>query len=149
NAARFIARLAEAVHYAHQKSILHRDLKPSNILLEPLGPPASDATLSGFQPRLSDFGLAKLLASGLQDTRSSLLVGTPLYMAPEQLLSETSDFTPATDVYALGVMLYELLTLKTPFEGTTYVEVLDKLRSKSPPPVTQLNPEVPRDLATI
>jgi serine/threonine protein kinase len=149
NAARFIARLAEAVHYAHQKGILHRDLKPSNILLEPLGPPASDANLSRFQPRLSDFGLAKLLASGLQDTRSSLLVGTPLYMAPEQLLSETSDFPPATDVYALGVMLYELLTLKTPFEGATYVEVLDKLRSKPSPPVSQLNPDVPRDLATI
>lgn len=149
NAAAFVARLAAAVHYAHEKGILHRDLKPSNILLEPLDPQNGDGRLSGFHPRLSDFGLAKLLESGLQDTRSSLLVGTPLYMAPEQLSSDTKEFTPATDVYALGVVLYEMLTLRTPFEGASYVEVLDRLRSEKPVPAREHNPLVPSALETI
>lgn len=149
NAAAFVAKLAEAVHYAHEKGILHRDLKPSNILLEPIEPQTGRTLLSDYHPRLSDFGLAKLRENGLQDTRSSLLVGTPLYMAPEQCSSDTRHFTPATDVYSLGVILYEMLTLHPPFEGTTYVEVLDKLRSKQPLPVRQLNPAVPSALETI
>lgn len=149
DASTVIAKLAKGVHYAHEKGVLHRDLKPSNILLEPLHPQNDADELSSCQPRLTDFGLAKLLEGGLQDTRSSLLVGTPLYMAPEQLSSGTRNISRATDVYALGVVLYELLTLRTPFEGATYVEVLDKLRSGSPRPLCELNPGIPNDLETI
>jgi hypothetical protein len=149
DAAAFIAKLAEAVHYAHSKGILHRDLKPSNILLEPVNLDADGRELAEFQPRLTDFGLAKLMEAGLHDTRSSLLLGTPLYIAPEQLSNDTRRFSPATDVYALGVVLYELLTLRTPFEGASYVEVLDKLRSIDAPPLKQHNPTIPAELATL
>ncbi|QDU54825.1 serine/threonine-protein kinase [Aeoliella mucimassa] len=149
DAARLVADLAGAVHYAHGKGILHRDLKPSNILLEPLASYNDGKQLAEFQPKLTDFGLAKIAEAGLQDTRSSLLVGTPLYMAPEQLSSDAKRVSAATDVYALGAVLYELLTLRPPFEGSSYVEVLDKLHSGSPRPLRAERPEVSVDLETI
>ncbi len=148
-AARFIAQLAESVESAHQHGVLHRDLKPSNVLLEPSGKMASGDHLHEYEPRLTDFGLAKLLESGLQDTRSSLLVGTPLYMAPEQLATDSRRALPATDVYALGVMLFELLTLRTPFDGKSYVEILDKLRTAPPVQLCEAAPSLPVELQTI
>lgn len=148
-AAEFVANLASAVHYAHQQGVLHRDLKPSNIMLEPLGPNSTSQELTGFQPRLTDFGLAKLVESSLNDTRSSLLIGTPLYMAPEQLTTGTQQVTPATDVYSLGVILFELLTLRTPFSGDSYIEVLDKVRNEKPVPLKEISPTLPTDLQAI
>lgn len=148
-AAAFVAQLADAVQYAHDHGVLHRDLKPGNILLEPSAADPGSDELADFSPRLTDFGLAKLVEDNLFDTRSSLLVGTPLYMAPEQLSSDSADTTPATDVYALGVLLFELLTLRMPFEGKSYVEVLDRLRSQASPSLRDVNSNVPRDLETI
>lgn len=148
-AAAFVAQLADAVQYAHDHGVLHRDLKPGNILLEPSGADPVGEELADFSPRLTDFGLAKLVEDNIFDTRSSLLVGTPLYMAPEQLSSDSADTTAATDVYALGVLLFELLTLRTPFEGKSYVDVLDRLRSQPPRSPRDISPNVPRDLETI
>jgi tRNA A-37 threonylcarbamoyl transferase component Bud32 len=148
-AASFVAQIADAVDFAHNKGVLHRDLKPGNILLEPYGNSADDETLNGFRPLLTDFGLARLLEGGLKETRSSLLVGTPNYLPPEQLLGEHRQISPSTDIYSLGVILFELVTLRTPFEGSTYVEVLDKLRTKQPPRLQSLNPDVPQDFEAI
>ena len=148
--ARFVAELARSVHYAHQKGVLHRDLKPANVLLKPvehLGEGVGQ--LSDYEPRLTDFGLAKLAESSFADTRSSLLVGTPLYMAPEQLTESAHDQSPAVDVFSLGVILFELLTLQTPFTGTNYLSVVDQLRGATAPAVRQLAPHVSRDLETI
>lgn len=148
-AASFVATLGDAVHYAHENGVFHRDLKPGNILLESVAGENQSTELSDLQPRLTDFGLAKLLEASLQDTRSSLLVGTPLYMAPEQLSSQRGETSAATDVYGLGVILFELLTLRTPFEGSSYVAVLDKVRTAEPPRIRDLNSTVPRELETI
>ena len=90
------------------------------MLLEPLTPHTD--SLDDFNPRLTDFGLAKLLQESLHDTRSSVMIGTPLYMAPEQLLDDAEQEAAATDVYAMGVLLFELLTRQTPREGLGYVE---------------------------
>src|SRR5262249_59770378 len=96
-AAALLEKVARAVHYAHEHHILHRDLKPSNILLDEAG-----------EPQVSDFGLAKMLDSGLELTQPGDMVGTPLYMAPEQATGRSDQASPASDVWALGVMLYEL-----------------------------------------
>ncbi|MEM7315677.1 MAG: protein kinase, partial [Planctomycetota bacterium] len=96
-----------------------------------------------------DFGLAKMMESGLQDTRSSLLVGTPLYMAPEQLASSSRKVTLATDIYALGVILFELLTLRTPFDSDCYIDVIDRIRSDEPIQLPGLDSRIPTDLRTI
>lgn len=158
DAAAFVADLTDAVAFAHQQGVLHRDLKPGNVLLEPVSVENRSADLyngnrlgelTDYEPRLSDFGLAKLIENSFHQTRSSLLVGTPLYMAPEQLSGIDADATPMSDVYALGVILFELLTLKTPFEGSSYVEVLDSIRRGDPPGLRQLNPAAPPDLETI
>jgi serine/threonine protein kinase len=148
--AAFVAKLAGAVQYAHEQGVLHRDLKPSNILLEPVaGLAERHCELAAYLPRLTDFGLAKLVENSLQITRTSLLIGTPLYMAPEQLSADPGNATPATDVYSLGVVLFEMLTLRTPFEGASYIDVLDKLRSQEPVRLRDFRPDAPRDLETI
>src|SRR5262249_21377867 len=110
-AARLVATLARAVDYAHSRGIVHRDLKPSNILLTKEG-----------MPKISDFGLATLLGEreeDLGDTSEGVVLGTPSYMAPEQASGEIRRIGPATDVHALGAMLYELLTGSRPFQGGT------------------------------
>jgi serine/threonine-protein kinase len=142
-AAELIECLARAVHYAHEKGIAHRDLKPSNVLL----------TLEG-TPKIADFGLAKRLdadsASGqFDDTRTGEILGTPAYMAPEQASGQTKDAGPGADVYALGAMLYELLTGRPPFEGRTSLQALYRVLHEDPVPPSQLQPRVPRDLETI
>jgi serine/threonine-protein kinase len=137
-AAALLATLAEAVHVAHQGGIVHRDLKPSNILL------TADGTL-----RISDFGLARRLQDPGGLTWSGTPVGTPSYMAPEQAQGRSGAVGPAADTYALGVILYELLTGRPPFRGETGAETLRQVISQEPVPPSRLNDKVPRDLETI
>jgi tRNA A-37 threonylcarbamoyl transferase component Bud32 len=150
-AAALAAQLAEAVAYMHGRGVLHRDLKPSNVLLVPRetgeeGPATAELA---FVPKLTDFGLAKTLEASLAETRTSVLLGTPLYMAPEQADGRAAKVGPATDVYGLGVILYEVLTGRTPFTGTSVTAVLDQLRTQEPPPLRHLRPDVPAELALI
>lgn len=156
-----IAEIAEAVDYAHQQGVHHRDLKPANILLVPRddSTPHARRNSSGslghhfeleFSPLLTDFGLAKFLDPLLVETRSSTMTGTPLYIAPEQLerLEETQ-LTEATDIYSLGVILFELLCHEVPIDGSNFVEVLDNVRRQPPKRLRRFRPEAPRDLEKI
>jgi serine/threonine protein kinase len=136
--ARLIETLARAVHAAHDKGIVHRDLKPGNILL------MADGT-----PKISDFGLAKRLDGDLGQTQSGAVLGTPFYMAPEQASGRTHDIGPATDVYALGVLLYQALTGRLPFRGQSVAETLDLVRTSEPVSPRRLQRRIPRDLETI
>lgn len=156
SAAHLVATMAHAVQHAHERGILHRDLKPSNVLLEPVSRlatsfPQGPATFEGFVPRLCDFGLARIQQEALEDdrTRTGTLVGTPRYMAPEQAIGATSEIGPRSDVYALGVILYELLVGRPPFVGDTELETLRQIRSDAPISIRRLQPKVPRDLDTI
>ncbi len=133
-----VEQLARAIHIAHQAGVVHRDLKPANVLL----------TEDGL-PRISDFGLAKKLDDDQGHTASGAVMGTPSYMAPEQALGQVRKIGPATDVYALGAILYELLTGRPPFKGATSADTLLQAASDEPVPPRRLQPRVPRDLETI
>jgi serine/threonine-protein kinase len=137
-AAETIETLARAIRAAHKKGIVHRDLKPGNILLD------AEGTL-----KVTDFGLAKRVkgASGL--TQSGSIVGTPSYMAPEQAAGRNKAIGTATDIYALGAILYELVTGRPPFKAETPVDTIMQLVEQEPVPPTRLNPKCPRDLETI
>jgi WD40 repeat protein/tetratricopeptide (TPR) repeat protein len=139
-AARLAETLARAIHVAHEHGIIHRDLKPSNVLL------AADGT-----PKIADFGLAKRLDGEAGLTWSGAVVGTPSYMAPEQAArrAEERAVTPLIDVYALGVILYELLTGRPPFRGTDAFATLLLVVGQEPVPPRTLQPAVPHDLETI
>jgi eukaryotic-like serine/threonine-protein kinase len=136
--------LARAMYYAHRRGVVHRDLKPANILL------AADGT-----PKITDFGLAKLLqdeagsAPLVTLTHTGAILGTPSYMAPEQAEGQARTIGPAADVYALGAVLYELLTGRSPFRGTTPLETLEQVRTLEPVPPRRLRPGLPRELETI
>lgn len=137
-AAQLVLELTRAVHYAHTQGIVHRDLKPANVLL----------TLAG-TPKIADFGLAKRLDADISHTQTGAVLGSPSYMAPEQAEGRVRAIGPATDVYALGAILYELLTGRPPFVGASLLETLDQVRSHEPAPPQTLQPTVPQDLATI
>jgi serine/threonine-protein kinase len=137
-AAALVAKVAEAVHAAHRRGIVHRDLKPGNILL------TADGT-----PKLTDFGLARRLEGPAGLTQSGVPVGTPSYMAPEQAEGKARAVGPAADTYALGAILYELLTGGPPFRAETAAETLRQVVFQDPVPPSRLNAALPRDVETI
>ncbi|MEO2050104.1 MAG: protein kinase [Pirellulales bacterium] len=148
--AHFVIKLAEAVHYAHKQGVLHRDLKPSNIMLEPchtLGVMSNQ--LKHFEPRLTDFGLAKLLDSDWQDTRSSMMLGTPRYMAPEQFDKRLGNTGVPSDVYALGAILYELLIGQPAIEGSSHGELLLAILDREVTPPSRIRSNVTPTLEAI
>src|ERR1051325_4351928 len=137
-AARLVELLARTVHYAHGRGIVHRDLKPANILL------TNDGT-----PKIADFGLAKVLSDDSGATRTGAILGTPSYMAPEQAAGKSDRIGPAIDIYALGAILYELLTARPPFRGETTLETLRMVEEQTPEPPHVFNPRVDRALEAI
>lgn len=135
--------VCKAMAYCHDRSILHRDLKPANVLIFP-----SPFGSLPFLPRINDFGLAKILEASVSDTASSTMLGTPLYMSPEQVSSQFDKIGPATDTYGLGTILYELLTGQPPFSGAV-ADLLDQIRKLEPTKPHELNKDIPFDLETI
>ena len=145
DAARLVVSLAGAVHHAHLQGVVHRDLKPANILISPFSDGA-EKTIG--TPKITDFGLARL-GAGSGQTQSGDILGTPSYMAPEQAAGRNSEIGPATDVYALGATLYELLTGRPPFRADNPLDTLMQVIDREPVSLTHLQPNVPRDLDTI
>ncbi len=161
-AAALAETLARAVHAAHEAGVVHRDLKPANILLSgsdkrprlsPGEATSGDACrydrLTDCTPKVADFGLAKRLDVESGQTQTGQILGTPSYMAPEQTTGQARSVGPAADVYALGALLYEMLTGRAPFQGTNFMETLEQVRSREPVAVRSLQPKAPRDLETI
>jgi WD40 repeat protein/predicted Ser/Thr protein kinase len=138
--ARLVATIARAVDHAHQRGILHRDLKPSNILLDADG-----------RPHVTDFGLAKRVDKGgdRDATRTGAVLGSPPYMAPEQVASDKQAVTTATDVYGLGAILYSLLTGRPPFQGDSVVETIERVKAGNPDPPSGINRAIDPDLEAI
>ncbi len=133
-AAEAVRDAARAVHYAHENGVIHRDLKPHNILLD-----------GGGHLWVTDFGTARHMSHGSTVTASGRIVGTPCYMAPEQVRGEAAA-DRRTDVYGLGATLYHLLTGKPPFEGTEVVPILKKVEEEEPVPPRRIDPSIPRPL---
>jgi len=137
-AAEVITKVAEAVAYAHRRGVVHRDLKPANVLIDHDG-----------QPRITDFGLAKLTDADDELTQAGTIMGSVFYMPPEQAAGKTSLIGPAADIYALGAILYKLLTGHPPFQAPTVMEILKQVVEQEPVPPRRVNPRIPRDLETI
>ncbi|MFQ5730671.1 MAG: protein kinase [Planctomycetaceae bacterium] len=138
DSAAIVETLARATHAAHQRGIIHRDLKPANILL------ALDGT-----PKIADFGLAKRLDDDSSQTKTGEIMGTPSYMAPEQAEGRPEQIGPAADVYALGAILFEMLTGKPPFRASTMLKLLGKAASQDAAFPRNQRTNIPRDLQAI
>ena len=137
-AAELVEKLARAMQYAHDRGIVHRDLKPANVLL------AGDST-----PKVTDFGLAKKLEADSGQTQSGQVLGTPSYMAPEQATGDIENVGPPADVYALGAILYDLLTGRPPFAGSSVLDTLEMVRTRMPVAPSQFSGQLPKDIETI
>ncbi|REK19028.1 MAG: hypothetical protein DWQ37_02375 [Planctomycetota bacterium] len=152
DAARLVAELADGVEHAHQHGVLHRDIKPGNVLLVDRSADACEGSASDpedFTPRLADFGLARLESADATMTHSGTLLGTASYMAPEQATGRTDEIGKATDVYALGAVLYELLTGQRAFQGASDVDTLRRVVHDDPLGPRRLRSAIPRDLEAI
>lgn len=154
--AQLVATLAQAVQYAHEHGIIHRDLKPGNILLQITGSRSQNAkqeartilSLQAALPKITDFGVAKrLYAPGV--TAAGAVLGTPSYMPPEQATGDVSAIGPAADIYALGAVLYEMLTGQPPFCGQSATAVLWSVVHEDPPAPSQIRPHLPVELEAI
>jgi WD40 repeat protein len=137
-AARLIVGVCEAVDYAHRRGVIHRDLKPANILLDQRG-----------SPRVTDFGLARMVQGDSGLTGSGQIMGTPSYMPPEQASGRRGEVGPAADVYALGATLYALVIGRPPFQAATATDTVIQVLSDEPVPPRRLNAAVDRDVETI
>jgi hypothetical protein len=137
-AARILAAVARAIHFAHQRGVLHRDLKPSNILLDNEG-----------KPHVSDFGLAKFVSDAASITRTGAAIGTPSYMAPEQAAGSRGTPGPAVDIYSLGAILYHMLTGRPPFQAASPVDTVLLLLEQDVVPPRVVNPGADPDLELI
>ena len=135
--AQLCATLAQALHHAHEAGIVHRDLKPSNVMLD-----------KSNKPYLVDFGLAKQDSGGFSMTATGDILGTPAYMSPEQARGDSHNADRRSDVYSLGVVLYELLTGERPFKGSTHL-LLKAIQQLEPAPPSKINPQLPKDIETI
>jgi serine/threonine-protein kinase len=138
SAAALVEKIARAMHFVHEHGVLHRDLKPGNILLDDQG-----------EPRVSDFGLAKFRDDDLEITHQGVVMGTFPYMAPEQARGQVDRFGPTTDVWALGVILYELLTRRRPFEAKSRQAVASLICSAEPPLPSAARPELDSSLEAV
>lgn len=143
-AAKLVESLARTMQAAHEGGIIHRDLKPENVLLSE----AQDAAEGQITPKIADFGLAKRLQGAAGRTRTGDIMGTPSYMAPEQAAGKR-DIGPAADIYALGAVLYRLLTGRPPFQAETSLNTLMLVLEQEPLPLRALNKSLPRDLEAI
>ncbi len=151
-AVRLLRKIVDAVAYAHSHGVIHRDLKPANILLaraDGSSAGKNEVLLDGCQPQITDFGLAKRLGVASHLTATGQILGTPSYMPPEQASGKIHDVGEAADIYALGAILYAMLSGRPPFVAENPIEVLLQVLEREPPRLKQLQPSVPVELESI